>query len=305
MADKEVTMYYDEYRNVYYNPDDVTGSTIRPGKNANWKAIQRGFALSAERDQLQDTKIAQNVGAITALIEDVYDMRVKVNEDRGVITDGNTVQADIIDAIQAGRMSFILITDDHGLLDVPVGIPVSAAAGDIPGSFVLSGEIAIPDESTQAIQWYRYEATVTDNDLSIDGAFGPISGKNIRINPIPTLFYVDPYSVAIQPNGQSNVDVTFSGIIALPEIAGRRPEPNYQYLVSWVLLAHQTVIQEKVTCKLTDSTNDDQEPILVTNQYGATTTAKLIDLTLINQTATAGTAKGILIYRLDPIGPAL
>lgn len=32
--------YYDEYRNSYYNPDDVEE---QPGDNQNWKLIQKGF----------------------------------------------------------------------------------------------------------------------------------------------------------------------------------------------------------------------------------------------------------------------
>lgn len=36
---------YDEYRNSFYNPDDSTGASDKPGDNANWKAIQKGFYL--------------------------------------------------------------------------------------------------------------------------------------------------------------------------------------------------------------------------------------------------------------------
>lgn len=34
---------YEEYRNDFYNPDDSTGASDKPGDNANWKAIQKGF----------------------------------------------------------------------------------------------------------------------------------------------------------------------------------------------------------------------------------------------------------------------
>lgn len=49
--------YYDENRNGYYNPDDGQDSVL-PGENANWKAIQAGFAASAAKDSQQDTDVA-------------------------------------------------------------------------------------------------------------------------------------------------------------------------------------------------------------------------------------------------------
>lgn len=35
-----MSTYYDEYRNAYYNPDDVEE---QPGDNQNWRMIQKGF----------------------------------------------------------------------------------------------------------------------------------------------------------------------------------------------------------------------------------------------------------------------
>lgn len=57
--------YYDENRNGYYNPDDGQDSLV-PGENANWRAIQAGFAASAAKDSQQDTDVATAASAAEA-----------------------------------------------------------------------------------------------------------------------------------------------------------------------------------------------------------------------------------------------
>lgn len=57
--------YYDENRNGYYNPDDGQDSNL-PGENANWRAIQAGFAASAAKDSQQDTDVATAASAAEA-----------------------------------------------------------------------------------------------------------------------------------------------------------------------------------------------------------------------------------------------
>lgn len=57
-----MSTYYDEYRNDYYNPDDVEE---QPGDNQNWKMIQKGFDSAEYMDKPATSYIQSNVSSVT------------------------------------------------------------------------------------------------------------------------------------------------------------------------------------------------------------------------------------------------
>ena len=87
--------YYDEYRNDLYNPDDGH-DTKKPGRNANWKAIQKGFKdTQSEIDRL-DGRVDELEERVETAEEHVANLEERVtaeeaiNRDQQVQIDANT-----------------------------------------------------------------------------------------------------------------------------------------------------------------------------------------------------------------------
>jgi hypothetical protein len=72
--------YYDEYRNDLYNPDDGH-DTRRPGRNANWKAIQKGFKdTQGEIDRL-DGRVDDLAERVVTAEEHVANLEERVTSE--------------------------------------------------------------------------------------------------------------------------------------------------------------------------------------------------------------------------------
>lgn len=89
--------YYDEYRNDLYNPDDGH-DTKKPGRNANWKAIQKGFKdTQSEIDRL-DGRVDELEERVETAEEHVANLEERVtaeeaiNREQQVQIDANTAK---------------------------------------------------------------------------------------------------------------------------------------------------------------------------------------------------------------------
>jgi len=89
--------YYDEYRNDLYNPDDGH-DTKKPGRNANWKAIQKGFKnTQSEIDRLDDRvdELEERVETAeehVANLEERVTAEEAINREQQVQIDANTAK---------------------------------------------------------------------------------------------------------------------------------------------------------------------------------------------------------------------
>lgn len=89
--------YYDEYRNDLYNPDDGH-DTKKPGRNANWKAIQKGFKdTQSEIDRL-DGRVDELEERVETAEEHVANLEERVtaeeaiNREQQIQIDANTAK---------------------------------------------------------------------------------------------------------------------------------------------------------------------------------------------------------------------
>lgn len=75
--------YYDEYRNDLYNPDDGH-DTKKPGRNANWKAIQKGFKdTQSEIDRL-DGRVDELEERVETAEEHVANLEERVTAEEAI-----------------------------------------------------------------------------------------------------------------------------------------------------------------------------------------------------------------------------
>lgn len=89
--------YYDEYRNNLYNPDDGH-DTKKPGRNANWKAIQKGFKTTENEIDRLDERVDGLEERVATAEEHVANLEERVsaeeeiNREQQVQIDANTAK---------------------------------------------------------------------------------------------------------------------------------------------------------------------------------------------------------------------
>lgn len=221
--------YYDENRNGYYNPDDGQDSRL-PGENANWKAIQAGFAASAARDSQQDTDVAsvanvaeaarrtadQALEAAQAAGGDITDLEAAVATARSLAESAGTAAQSAASAAQAAQQT----ADGAATAAQAAQTTADGAASDASAAQTTANGAASDAASARNMASDAFQAATQANQTAGNAANG-VSALLPRVAALeaevsePTAIYVMgsgmtmEYPQVIKPN--RIVHITTSG----------------------------------------------------------------------------------------------